>query len=274
MRLYIVILIAFLFKTFTINAQASEKNVVKPDTITETIVYEYDTVYLAPDTIKLIDTIVNYLPAKKKLKPYNWTIGISFAPFISSAFNGQNVIDSFSLKQKLNYGIDFNVRLIKKGVIYGMDVGITPIREQLVFQYSSQASQQNNADIYDSLRISNNCTSTNYFNYLNANLFIGKKWRKANVFYGMNACFLTNILLGYKALLPINNPDNKIPSSMVKKLGFGVALNPNIGYRIGKNWEFYLSLLYRYTLNKESKYPQSNLRYMDIALGAGLNLIL
>ncbi len=256
-----------------INAQVSEENHVRPDTTIQTIIYEYDTVYIAPDTVKLTDTIINYLPAKKNIKNHPWSVGISVSPFVPNAFNEKNSLDSFSLQRTVNYRVALNLQYDHKNFIYSIGFGITPLHERIHYQGSLAANTQQQLSVpYDSLSINRNCTADNYFNYLNVYLTVGKKWVKRKIYYAITASIIADFLLDYKAFLPVSNQDNQIKASSVRKFSYATALSPYMGYRFGKKLELYIAPFYRYTINKKNNYPLNNLN--NLGIGAGLNLIL
>ena len=275
MRIYIFVLISCFYINDAVKAQVINTNSVKPDSIVETIVYEYDTVYVAPDTLKLTDTIVNYLRIPEKIKKHNLSVGFSILPFISNPFNQVNAIDSFSNQKVFNYSLDVNIGYTLKNYIVSIGAGITPIHERLRYQSShnvSTSSQVASAS-YDSLQVNYNCTADNYYDYFNAYLSIGRKWRSKNFDYGCNISLITDILIDFKAFVPVSPPlENRIHSTSVRQLGFSAAVSPYLGYRFGKKLELFVAPFYKYTFNKDHRYPQNNLQ--NLGIGVGFNIIL
>ncbi len=265
MRLFIFLL---LLSGFNIVTLAADQTTIKRDTI-ETIIYEYDTVYVSPDTIRITDTIVNYQTIKPlyiNMSTQHWSIGANFLVLGSNFFGEKSVIDSFKEKNTINYSYTLNFQYYNKGFMVGLGGGITNIHDRIKYQ---QIHNTLIAD--DSISIVNNCISDNYFRYLNLSLSMGKEWGKRKIHYALSASFITDILIDYKAVLPISEQVyNKIFDTSVRKIGLAVMLSPSVIYRIGKKVDFCISPCYRYTLNKRNFYPLSNLQ--DLGIGAGLNL--
>lgn len=258
-----------LFISINIVIRASDQTAFKHDTI-ETVIYEYDTVYMAPDTIRVTDTIVNYQLAQPVIefeKAKHWSIGVSILPLVSNLLGEKSVIDSFSSKRVVNYNYNLNIQYSFKRFIVGLGGGITRLHDRLMYQ-----SVHNFLVGSDSLSVINNCVSDNYYRYFNINLLVGKKWGKQKIHFALDASLAIDILIDYKAVLPVNNEVAKIFDTSIRKIGFAVMVSPSIGYRFGKKLDFYLTPFYRYNLNKRNLYPLSNLQ--DIGIGASFSLIL
>jgi len=266
MRLIIFLLLLTVCNIVTL---ASDQTAIKADTI-ETVIYEYDTIYVSPDTIRITDTIINYQsvqPLQVKTKSEHWSIGADFLPLFSNFFGEKNVIDSLSFKKVVNYSFNVNIQYSYKRFIVGFGGGITKLHDQVMYQKTYDALINS-----DSLHIVNNCTSDNYFRYANFYLSIGRKWGKKKIHYAFHTSFISDILIDYKAVLPLNQVDNKIFDTSVRKIGWGVMISPSIMYSLGRKLDFYISPCYRYTLNKRNLYPLSNLQEVGIGLGLSMKL--
>ena len=286
MRLRILVVFCF-FVSSHINAQVSEKNHVRHNVTLDTVIYEVDTVYMPPDTIRIADTIRNnpsrtQSVEKKTNKIHDvakkfsnqWSLGFRILPFISSPYNNISPIDSFSFQKVVNYSYDINIQCGFKNYVIGIGAGITPLHERMHYQGSHGAiSAQDALQLHDSLQIANNCISDNYYNYFNVYLSVGRKWTGKKVDFGFSASFIMDLLMDYKAILPLSSQfDNHINSSSVRKLGFSAAISPYLGFKFGRKIELILAPFYKYTFNQDHKFPQSNLQ--NIGIGVGLNIFL
>jgi hypothetical protein len=266
MRLFGLII---LFSSVSIVIRASDQAAFKRDTI-ENVIYEYDTIYMPPDTIRVTDTIINYQlvqPLKEEEKTNHWLLGTSVLPFVSNLFGEKSVIDSFSLKQVVNYNFNINIQYHFKSFVVGLGGGFTRLHDRLLYH------RVNNFLIgSDSISVNNTCTADNYYRYFNIILLVGKKWGKQKIKFTFNASLVADILIDYKAILPVYNEVDKIYDTSIRKIGLAVMISPSVSYKLGKKFDFFLSPFYRYNLNKRSLYPLSNLQ--DVGIGAGFSLIL
>jgi hypothetical protein len=287
MRLGILVLVFCFFVSSYINAQVSEKNHVRHNITLDTVIYEVDTVYMPPDTIRIADTIRNNPPRTQSVEKTTnkiqyvakkfsnqWSLGFHILPFISNLFNNISPIDSFSFQKVVNYSYDINIQCGFKNYVIGIGAGITPLHERMNYQGSHGATSAQDALLsYDSLQIANNCTSDNYYNYFNLYLTVGRKWTGKKIDFGFNASFITDLLMDYKAVLPLSSPfNNQINSSSVRKLGFSAAISPYLGFKFGKTMALILAPFYKYSFSQDHKFPQNN--FQNIGISAGLNIFL
>jgi hypothetical protein len=264
MRLFIFLL---LLASSNIVTLASDQTAIKADTI-ETVIYEYDTIYVSSDTIRVTDTIINYQslqPLQVKEKSGHWSIGADFLPLFSNFFGEKNVIDSLSFKKFVNYSFNVSLQYSYKRFSVGFGGGITKLHDRIMYQKT-----YNTLINSDSLHIVNNCTSDNYFRYANFYLSIGRKWGKKKIHYALQTSFISDILIDYEAVLPLNQVDNKIFDTSVRKIGWAIMISPSIIYSLGRKFDFHISPCYRYTLNKRNLYPLSNLQ--EVGIGASLSM--
>jgi hypothetical protein len=264
-----LLIFTIVFISFNFNTTAYSHQFIKKDTV-ENVFYEYDTVYMAPDTIRITDTIIDYQtvqPVEEITNSECWSIGLEVVPFTSNIFNSKSSIDSFSLKNTVNYIYSLKLQYVYRGFIIGLGVGITPLHDRIRYTSANNFLISN-----DSISIVTTNTSENYYRYFNFYLNVGRKWGKSKFHYSFNAGLIADVLIDYNARFPIDNQYNKISDNFVRKIGLAVMLNPSISYRIWKKLDFYISPLYRYNLNKRNLYPLSNLQ--NAGIGLGLNLIL
>lgn len=236
----------FVFFNISSLAQVKENRAEKLDSIHETIEYEYDTIYVAPDTLRIIDTIYQYQTKLKKannhydfklfrkMDPFNylsdkWTAGFGAYFFLSGFPVGKQ--DSFSINPNICYNIDFHANYQAGFFRYTLGLGFKAIQEQMHYSGSSTYSSTPITNGYrDSLLIKNNFTSHNYFNYLQLFFNVGKTWSKGKLFFALDLNMTGNVMIMNHSLLPTSNPV-RIGSSLLNNYTFSTGLFPAIGYK-------------------------------------------
>ena len=276
----------FLINNLSTFGQIHDETHLKLDTIPETIIFEYDTVYLAPDTLKQVDTIVHYQQLKQNntlqkknfkflenfniLKGFNehWSLGVGFNTYLDGLLDKSLLLDSVSVRKLINYSFEVHLNYKVNQFIYSIGLGYSPVHEQ----FQAQSINGQNSSIagngsYDSLQIKSNCLTTNYYHYLNVFLNVGKKWGHGNVFFVLNSNLTCDILINSSALLPFN-PPLKVNSSSIQKIGLKIGINPYIGFKFLKNSEFSLGPFCNYSVLHSQKYPVVN----QFIFGIGLKI--
>ena len=215
----IVIIILLLFiHNYSVKAQDKNGSTINIDTISEKVIYEYDTVYVAPDTLKLTDTIVYYQVKSKSIKEKKnlnffvnlnplqnisekWSIGIGANAFIRELNNKNRTVDSFYVKKTINFSYEIHINYDLNRFRYSLGLGFASYHEQLEYQKILNLNNSfTSIGSYDSLSVTNKCTATNYYQYLNVFFNLGKKWGKGPFFFVLNSyfplfCFLLTFLL-------------------------------------------------------------------------------
>lgn len=283
-----VVATIFLFIINNLNAFGRIHNETrgKLDTIPETIVFEYDTVYLAPDTLKQVDTIVHYQQInpnnaiQKKsfrlLENFNilkgfseqWSIGIGINTYLDGLMANRLIDDSISVRKLVNYSFEVHLNYKVNQFIYSLGIGYSPVHEQFQIQNTTghNSSITSNGS-YDSLLIKSNCLTTNYYHYLNVFLNVGKKWGHGNVFFVLNSNLTCDVLLNASAFLPFN-PPIKVNSSSIQRVGLKLGVNPYIGFKFLRASEFSFGPFCNYSFLNSSKYPIVN----QFIFGIGLKI--
>jgi hypothetical protein len=248
MKLNFVLLLTvsyFIFSNISSFAQVHDSRAEKLDSIHETIVYEYDTIYVAPDTLRITDTVYQYQTKLKKasrhydfklfskIDPFNylsdkWTAGAG-AYFFLSGFP-LNKQDTFSINPSVCYNIDFHINYRANFFRYTFGIGFKAIREQLHYDSKVFVSTAMNNGYRDSILYNNNFTSQNYFNYLQLFFNIGKTWTRHKLFFALDLNMTGNLMIMNHSLVPEINPV-KIRSSLLNNYSFSTGLFPSIGYK-------------------------------------------
>jgi len=253
------------------------------DSIEEIVIYEYDTVYIASDTIRITDTILNIikevetvenksLPTKnrrffKGIKPES--IEISIAPFVSGNFTDKKLSDSLSSVVVTNYSMAVRVNYRLKKYLLTLGVGFMPYREKYLFRKNYYSSNQgfSSDGLYDSLLVSKGYTENLYFNYLNFNLLAKRKWDlNKRISLSLIAGGSTDILLPYKEGNTLIKSQEIRTFDVLGTAGFGFS------YRFYKNYEFYVSPFYQRSLLSDKLYPTTSFQRTGIEAGFRLFL--
>ncbi|MDF1549932.1 MAG: hypothetical protein P1P88_19050, partial [Bacteroidales bacterium] len=258
------------------------------DSIEEIIIYEYDTVYVEADTIRLTDTIFEIVKAKPKKKKkfvfpklpsvnprlYQFSIipvsvGLSASSFVGGNFKEHEISDSISTQPVFNaaYLLHLNYNLINYN--FSLNVGFSPFHEKYNFKntYFSPSPTTSPPANYDSLQIYKEYVANYYYNYLNIYTLIGRDIPlNDKLIISVKGGFSADFLLEYKqGNTPVRNSD-------VRNFDFSLVLFPQLIYRIKRNFEFHLSPFYQFSLINDNKYPNTTFRKLGLDLG--FNIIL
>ncbi len=275
-RKFIIVIIQILLSTTAF----SQIDPVSKDSLNEVTIYEYDTVYLEPDTIRVTDTITTIIKATevKKKKAYSLaflapkSIGFNLLPFISGNLKNKSISDSLSYKTVFNTSFSVQLNYYNKKYLFSIGAGFTPFHEKYQYSgtYYSTDGETDTTGTYDSLLINKKYTAEYYYQYLNLNILFGKKW-KLNKKWNLRLVtgFTTDFLFAYK------QGNSETMSSEIRKFDVSIYLSPQIVYNYKKrkrNFEVYLSPFYQHSLLGNNKYPYTTFQKMGI--GVGFNKIL
>lgn len=272
------------------------------DTLNEVIVFEYDTVYLKPDTLRVTDTIVEIekaVSSGKKKSSFNRffskissqsfltnnalltghsflshitpnSISFGVAPYINgneSSVTTANATNSQSVVNK-SFALLWNYNY--SNFVLSVGTGFTRYHEkqQELLTYYSANIQTNTHEPYDSLFVTDNISSDYYYNYLNVYALFGYSWvfnKKLSLL--LSGGFVTDFLIGYKQG-NTNNPS----SSVIRKTDVRAAFAPSLNYKITRNFGLFVAPFYQRSLVNDKKYPYSSFQKMGV--GAGFNIFL
>jgi len=245
------------------------------DTIKEITIYEYDTVYVDSDTIRLTDTIFDIIKSiPKKENKFRLflssmvpnSIGVNLNTFIAGNLKEKKLSDSLLYQNVINYSFSFHINYVYNKYLLSIGIGLTPYHEKYHFKqtyYSLSGTNTNGA--YDSLLINNEYNAQYYYNYLNLNVLFGRKWKlNKKWFLSLNAGFIADFLVGYKQ-------GNTITSkSKLGKFDISIAFAPHLIYNYEKhrrNFELYLSPFYQHSLLNDTKFPLTSFQKIGIGVG-------
>lgn len=251
------------------------------DTIIEEIIYEYDTIYMAPDTIWIIDTV--YMPiekadlkkARKKvfkktlhnLTPYS--IGFETTFLLAGNFTNRKFNDSINVDYLLNQSYSVHIDYLFGEFLVSAGVGYLPFREKHHFSSSSYLSNEelSPSGNYDSIQITQNYNAEYYYDFINAFLLIGKQWNINKKFsFALQAGLSVDILRTFKqGQLDIGN--YKPP-----ELNYSAQINTTICYKVNKNFEIFISPQYQRALNNRKEIPITLSQKTGIGVGIKINL--
>ena len=244
----------------------------------EITIYEYDTVYLQPDTIRLTNVIIDTIktnPIKneqlvsKNNHPFFSAImpnsvGVKITPFISEIHQNTKISDSLYSQSVINTSFSIQVNYNYNKYILSIGAGFTPYHEKQHFKntYYSSNLKSSPSGIYDSLLINKEYTANYYYNYLNLNIIFGREWKLNKKWYlSLNAGCIGDYLIGYKQ----NNTN--VTESTVRKFDISLTFTPSLTYKINRNFEIYISPFYQHSLLDDKKNPNSSAQKMGIGVG-------
>jgi hypothetical protein len=257
------------------------------DTIKETTIYEYDTIYLQPDTIRITNRILdttktNNLKEKKKISPdfsksnvhpflkfiTPNSYSIIAGTFIAGKLKEKKLSDSLYSQSVINMCYSFQLNYNSKRYLLSIGAGFSPFHERHYFQYDSYTTniESNISGIYDSLLITKKYQYDYYYNYLNLNVSFGRKWKiNKKWFLNINVVCVADFLVGYI------QGDTNNPKYSTRKFDISLGIAPQIVYKFKKKNEFYLSPSYQHSLLEHKNFPKTSFQEMGLSLG--LNII-
>jgi hypothetical protein len=268
-RLFFIVLASFTLNI--VNAQNIGNNQLKQDSIRETIIYEYDTVYVAPDTLIVTDTIVKYKSDTKPGRPSiilsffdklnlfknfqrEWSAGVGIYSFLSG-FPGKDAsIDSFSLARLINYQFEFHVNYTVGQNRYSLGVRFTPLREQLHYNETQYIKKDISQGVTDSLMVTNNGNNTNYYQLLGIVFNFSRNFGSRSVFFVFNGYVSADMVLGYSAYLPVRQKI-EISSSSVRKIAYSFGVSPCLGFKFWQRIDLSIGPFCNYVMQNRDKYP-------------------
>jgi hypothetical protein len=275
----ICILLILLFHSYSAFSQVDS---IRRDSIEEIIIYEYDTVYIQPDTIRITDTVFDIVKVEsvKKTKPtrtrrsrnrnrdYTMTgflprsICFSAMPFI--CINSKTPSDSLEPEQITNLAYHFQLNYYTDRFLISYGLSYTTYHERFTGQYISFTSKIDTITSisYDSIKLTNNYRADYYYNYLGLDLIIGRKFIiNKRLYFNLTAGASASLLMGYK------QGNTAVVDSMLRKTSFSIILSPQVTYKISRKFEFKLSPFYKHSIFYEEKYPYSFMQRAGIEIG-------
>lgn len=254
-------------------AQIPKKLVSVNDSLEEEIIYVDDTLYLAPDTIKMIDTIVHYLPDVHKTITPKWEMGIYVQPYEIGFFTDKIISDSASLLKTSVYDVDLQLHHYSKHMVYGFSAGYKKVNERFLYSHFYYTNSDDVLGVYDSLRLKKDYTIENYYSYCNIAFAVGRYWSGKKFAFSCNAFLMFGILTANsKYHLNISYIDSQIQSSNIKKTLFAVGIGPCLAYKIASKTKLNLSLNYEFYPENTHNHP---VVYNHVlGFGTGISMLL
>ncbi len=264
----------------------SQIDSTRRDSIEEIIIYEYDTIYIQPDTIRITDTIfdikkrdslrVTRTNKSKRLSSRgNFSMkgflpksfGFSVVPY--TYFNPQILPDTLNPQQVLNMSYRFQLNYYTNKYLVSYGLTYTPYHEQFSGNDTIYSSNHDTvySGSYDSIRIINNYQIDYYYDYLSLDLMLGRKFTlskklELNLNIGASAGFL----IGYR------QGNTAISDSMIRKTNFSLLFSPQLIYKISRKFEFKLAPFYQNAIFEKKKSPY--LLRQRTGFEIGLNYVL
>lgn len=271
-----LILLFFSLSTF------SQTDSTRRDSIEEIIIYEYDTVYIQPDTIRITDTIFDIVKTdsikktntntprrtRRRINEYTMkgflprSLGLSIAPFVY--INPGTLSDTLKPQQVFNMAYHFQLNYYTDKYMVSYRLAYSSYHERFGGKFNSYTSNQDTASFgtYDSIRVVNNYQADYYYDYLSFDILLGRKFNISNKF-DLNLTFgaSAELLLNYR------QGNTAVADSMVRKTNFSLIFSPQITYKISRKFEFKLAPYFQHAIFYEKKYPHSFRQRAGIEIG-------
>lgn len=253
------------------------------DSVNEIIIYEYDTVYLASDTIRITDTIFDFIkPAKEKsiivpsknnssfsgfLVPQS--IGLSIATFRSGYFYDKILFDSIQPQSRnnLNYSFRLNYHFKKYNLLF--EFGFCPFFEKYNYVQTIHASTINSSQLgtYDSLLITEKYTVNSQYNYLNFGIYFGRKWEiLKRITLKPNVGSVVDFLLNY------SKENSNLQAIEKQNFYFSLRINFEIIYKFNHRFELNLTPFHQRCIIQCDNHPYTYFQKTGISIGLSINL--
>jgi len=263
----------FLFLSLGYVEAQPQKDTVVIDSTGEDVIYVDETLYLAPDTIKLTDTIVDYLTDARKNVLTKQEMGIYCSPYSSGLFTNNWVSDSVSVLKIVIYELGLRWQCYVNKTIFNFSLGYKKVNEQLLYTNNYHLTSTDISGVYDSILLKSAYTIKNYYNYFNISLGVGHHWDLHKFGFSLNAFLTAGILMNNSDY--VANADAAIVQlrkNDITNTPFSIGLQPDLAYKLTTKINLHLSLNYGYSLNNSKKYPAVYLH--TVAVSGGFSFFL
>lgn len=236
------------------------------DSLNETIIYEYDTVYVAPDTIRMTDTVVNYLPSPVKPSMNtrsHWAIAVNYSPYISNFIEHVSPSDSFSVSKTINHETDIQCQYRFHKYLLSFALGYSFLQERIDYKYDHLTTSENVSGIYDSLLIKSSGSIHNNYEYINLTVDLGRIWQRDNFNFFCNLRIKAAFLMMNNSMLP----DNYIKRTELQKTAYLGSIQAGVAYSLTKNIQWQLSPFFQYCFSEAQRYPLGNRQVIGLSTG-------
>jgi hypothetical protein len=276
-----IIILFFSFSAF------SQVDSTMKDSIEEIVIYEYDTLYYAPDTIFTSDTIYRvdtiFINKNKKKRNRKWIqtfksirknyqfsiIPRSYSLVGGIFFNGklEETLQSDSLYFQPNYNYSYSLQLSYNLLAFELLFGIgnSKLNEQFYYynSYQTQISTSTISNNYDSLTVDEKIVVNTYYDNLNLYVLLGKRFdlNRRKLFFSFHGGCFADYLLKYE------QGNTNISKDQVKNISLSFLFTPKLSIRLKRNFELYFAPYLKWPLNKSDKFPKNTLNEYGINLG-------
>jgi hypothetical protein len=261
-------ILLFISVSSRLNGQVVAKDTLLTDSVPEIIVYEDDTLYVAPDTIRITDTIVHLIKEKVPIRLRKNELGINFTPFFTG-FSGLSLqSDSLTLHTTINYRSGIQFSYYTRHLAWYVQAGYESVHNRIDYSHSYMATGEDVSGVYDSLFIKSKHEINNYFDFLYVQLGLGKRWEFKR--YTLSIYTLAMYSFMYKQacaevyddLTEVElSPDSRQKSSVLAGLQF------DLGYKVTPSLLLHVVPTYQYKFMSEKKYSQGDTHRMGVTFG-------
>ena len=244
----LIALISF-FTICQLSGQVQETDSLSQELVPEIIVYEDDTIFVAPDTILVIDTIVHYVKIKEPVLRSKRELGI----IITNNFNSfDKQIDSIALRANPGYRLGIQFITYKQHFAWYIHVGYESVHNRINFKDSYEGTGEEVGGVYDSLTITSSYEINDYLDLLYLQLGIGKRWGSKKIIfsvytYGMYAFLYKQTSLDHF----FENVPNELSVVSTIKNNFSLGIRSDLGCKLTSNFIFHIGPSFQYRINNK-----------------------
>jgi hypothetical protein len=269
-NLTLLVLLLFLGNSRLVG-QVEQKNTISRDSIPEIIVYEYDTVYVAPDTIRYTDTIVHLIPVITSVRIPKTETGVFFTPFITGISNSNLKSDSLTLHATVNYHGGIRFTRYTSHFAWYLQAGYESVHSKLYYTNSYSTKDDELSGVYDSLQVSGNYKINNYYDYFYMQPGFGKRWELKRFVFSLYAYGLYSFLYKHTDTDTYSERlQNELSINSVQKTSWSAGAQIDFGFRITSRILFHIAPTYQYKFNAKNFYPLGDSHRLGVTSGVAI----
>ena len=264
-----IALFILFFTICRLSGQVHESDSLSQELGPEIIVYEDDTIFVAPDTILVIDTIVHYIKVEKPVLRSKRELGI----IITNNFNSfDKQIDSVTLRAKPGYRIGIQFTTYKQHFAWYMHAGYESVHNRINFKNSYGSTGEEVGGVYDSLTIINSYIINDYLDLLYLQLGIGKRWGSKKIIFSVYTYGMYTFIYKQTSLDHFfESVPNELSAGSTVKNNFSLGVRSDLGYKLTSNLIFHIGPSFQYRINnkKSSLFGSSDI----LGVTSGLSIL-
>ncbi|HEX3006960.1 MAG TPA: hypothetical protein VHO90_05030 [Bacteroidales bacterium] len=251
-----------------LSGQVVARDTLRTDSVPEIIVYEDDTLYVAPDTIRITDTIVHLIHEKVPIRVRKKEAGVYFTPFYTGFSRLTLQSDSLTLHTTMNYRSGIQFSYYAPRFAWYLQAGYESVHNKIQYSHSYMTTGEELSGVYDSLFVKSNHQINNYFDFVYIQLGLGKRWEFKRYTLSIYTSGMYSFMYKqtcadvYNELIERElSPDSRQKSSL------SAGLQIDMGYKITRSLLLHAIPTYQYQFVSEKKYPQGDAHRLGVTFG-------